>query len=148
MTELLKIEVYNDGVNTVSVAFRDLAVKVPKEGEPYIMIIFDQYHAGPAGNFTVPCTLFAKNDTKVPVFQVDAVSGEIVPVMIEPTPGLVEGDEGYQAPYQETIGEFDMWKVMLFENKMVTINEAITQGVKRKKGLITDPLVFVRPTAI
>jgi hypothetical protein len=102
MTELLKIETYNDGANTVHVAFRKLHVDYTDSATPWISVICDELHTGPAGTFTVPFSMYATNAIRVPVYQV--VDGATLPVMIEQTPGLVEGDEGYLPPVQQTIG--------------------------------------------
>lgn len=133
--ELLIIETYNDTTNSVKVAFRKLYVNFTDSKNPQIVVIFDEIHSGAAGFYTIPFTMIADNTTSVPVFR-QLADGTIEPVMVE--------EEGKE-PYQQTIGEFDMWRKLVFENNAISLNAAFEQGVRRRKGLNNDPLAFIFP---
>lgn len=140
--ELFTLETYNDGSNTVNVVFRKLYAEYPTQGEPQIIVIFDEIHTGAAGNYTVPFTVITSNSVdQIPVFNL--VGEDLIPVMIEPAPELVEGDEGYFTPYQKKIGGFDVWRKLLFEAAKMPINLAFEGVVKRQKGLTTEPMIFI-----
>lgn len=143
MAELLNIETYNDTQNKVEVIFRKLHVDYPAVGEPFICVICDEIHSGAAGNYVAPFTMYATNDIRVPVYKM--TNGQPEPVMVVPTPTLKPGDAGYEPEYQETIGEFDLWRQLLFDNNLISINTAIKKGIQKKKGLISEPLAFIRP---
>jgi hypothetical protein len=143
--ELLAIETYNDGINFVNTVFRKLHVNFPvpgSSGKPEILAIYEDQHTGKAGNYSKPFTILTSNEIdKVPVFRVTADGLE--PVMIEPTPDLTEGEEGYVPPYQKTIGGFDVWKELVFKNAYMPLNVALADVVKRQKGLTTQPMYYV-----
>lgn len=148
--ELLEINIPTATGNQIKCILRKMWMEcTPDPAKPeslskQIVVQFDEVHDGADGSFTIPLTMIADNTTNVPVFK-QLADGTLEPVLIES--GVAEGESGYFEPYQKNIGEFDMWKVLVFENNFVSLNNAFTQGVMRKKGLTTEPLAFIDPFA-
>jgi hypothetical protein len=132
--ELLSIETYSDSAGNKVVTRLDKLHINAKDGQ--VIVICEDVQTGPAGNKSTSFTMIADNTTDVPVVRALA-DGSYEPVMIG------EGEEAVQ----KHIGEFDMWKVLVFENNFVSLNDAIGQAILRRKGLINTPLAFVDPTA-
>ena len=141
--ELIDLEVYNDLANQVRVRFRTLHASYPNPGggeKPFLTVILDEVHTGSAGNYTVPFTITADNDIRVPVHQV--VNGVLEPVM-ENT-GRVDPN-GNPVMAQTTIGAFDMWILLVFKGNHLSIEQAIVKHILMFKGLDSEPFLFVMP---
>jgi hypothetical protein len=142
LNELLKIETYNDGQNTVHLFLRDVNLKHrPAENNTFLQIICDEVTSGPIngpqGDKIVSFTIHAVNTTLVPIFR-KLATGELEPVML-PAQGI-EGEPKYIAPMQANIGEYDLWTKALMQFFAAPLEKSLLF----KKGLLPDsPLMHV-----
>ena len=151
--ELLDVVTFEDELGyREKTLFREMHVEVKRQVPPFIELVLEDVLAWPDGRQRIVSrwTMRADNTTRIPI--VDALgqpkTEQVIIGYSQP-----EGAEGEPAPepvpvYQAIpryIGEFDLWKRLIFLGEAGPLNQIFRMGIFRKKGLLTTPLAFIEP---
>jgi hypothetical protein len=132
---VLKIETYNDNQGTVietefiGMIINPIGKSITCQAVDHVSIT-KQVNGQPLTTTITSkdiITMVADNSYKVPV--VNSLN-ETVYVNNDPMQGVA------------TIGEFDFWRILLFNLHEVSLNNVITGAILKKKGLSSTPLFF------
>jgi hypothetical protein len=140
-TELLSITTFEDQFGNKEIShFRQLYVEVERDSPPKIIVVIEDEIIRPSGYKSYDrWSMEATNNHQVPV--VNAQGVQKTQLVNLPGPNGTTS----QVEQARTIGEFDMWKQLVFENNVVSLNQAFAAGIYRQKGLAQQPLVFMEP---